>query len=191
MTVPDNASLDIASDVTWSAWIRWGITPGDGNGYAFIMSKSSHVRLYHSSNNQKFQWKTVNDQVQSTTEPLSDQWYHVVGTYDGSIMKIYVDGDEEASQSETGDIQDSANDLHIGCNADDQGREFEGDITDIRIYDTALSSAQVSTLYSNGSGSTGETLDSGGDLVSRWDFLADDYTDSEGSNDGSAMAMLL
>jgi len=191
MTVPDDATLDITNNVTWSAWVRWGVAPGTVPSWATIMDKSdsswaSDIRLQHSANNEKFEWSILEGQyILSITEPQSDILYHVVGTYDGSTMKLFVDGSEEASKSVSGNIEDNSNSLHIGCEAASQSREFTGDITDIRIYNTALTPTQIATLYGNGRDSTGETLDSGGNLVSRWDFSELDYTDNEGSNDGT------
>ena len=190
MTVPDDPSLNIPNDVTWSAWIRWSITPSTGNNYATIMDKSnsnwqSDIRLSHSNNNSSFEWGIQEKHILAVTEPQSNLWYHVVGTYDGSVIKLYINGIEEANKDVSDSIEITINDLHIGCEADTQNREFTGDITDIRIYNTALIDTQVAALYNNGINSTGEILDSGGNLVSRWDFSEQNYTDSEGSNDGT------
>jgi hypothetical protein len=47
---------------------------------------------------------------------LGQRWFHVAGTYDGSAMKIYIDGAQNAFKTATLTcIETSDKDLHIGC----------------------------------------------------------------------------
>lgn len=46
--------------------------------------------------------------------PVPHQWYHVAGTYDGTALKIYVNGQLRATQPRTGNIDISADSLFIG-----------------------------------------------------------------------------
>ena len=82
-------------------------------------------------------------------------WYHVVGTYDGSLMRIYVNGTERGRSSKRrGTIDYSPAAFVIGCYLDDN--EFyplEGFISEVRLYNRALTSQQVRTRYNRTKGS--------------------------------------
>lgn len=77
------------------------------------------------------------------------EWYHVVGTYDGSIMSVYVNGKlESKSNEQSGDIAYVDSYFSIGAYKDDD--EFfplEGDIHEIRLYDSALSAKEILANY--------------------------------------------
>jgi hypothetical protein len=77
-----------------------------------------------------------------------DTWYHVVGTYDGTKAVIYVDGNLDAEKSMPGLIIDSDQYLQIArykgsSNPPFFAGVFQGDIDDVRIYNRALSEAEV------------------------------------------------
>ncbi|MBT3842317.1 MAG: methyltransferase domain-containing protein, partial [Verrucomicrobia bacterium] len=83
------------------------------------------------------------------------RWYHVVGTYDGSLMRIYVNGTERGrSSNRRGTIDYSPAAFVIGCYLDDN--EFyplEGFISEVRLYNRTLTSQQVRTRYNRTKGS--------------------------------------
>ena len=75
-----------------------------------------------------------------------ERWYHIVGTYDGSLMVLYVDGEEVATK-ET-DIVIGQNDMPLSIG----GRlgthnSFSGLIGDVRVYDRALTGSEVVGLF--------------------------------------------
>ena len=79
-----------------------------------------------------------------------NQWYHVAATYDGSYMRIYIDGVLENSVAITGAIQGFDTDLHIGnwttCT---DTRGFKGIIDEARIWNVARTEQQLrETMYS-------------------------------------------
>lgn len=78
----------------------------------------------------------------------SGQWYHLVGTFDGSDIKVYLDGVLKDTTSVGGDIDDDNLPLRIG--SDDGGAFFDGLVDDVRIYDRALNVTEVQTIYTLG-----------------------------------------
>lgn len=68
--------------------------------------------------------------------PNVDQWYHVAGTYDGIHMKLFVDGNEEATtDQQSGNLRESGNSaVFIGSNAG-TGQYFNGLIDEVRLSD--------------------------------------------------------
>ncbi len=77
----------------------------------------------------------------------SGRWVHAAVTYDGSKMRIYTNGLETGHMNKTGSIALSKAKVWIGDNPVGN-RNFDGIIDQVLIYADALSSSQVSNLYS-------------------------------------------
>ena len=73
--------------------------------------------------------------------PLN-QWTHLVSTYDGQYQRLYVNGVEVAKSAQTSLIQQSSGVLRIGGNSL-WGEYFQGYIDEVRIYNRALTAAEV------------------------------------------------
>ena len=79
----------------------------------------------------------------------TDQWYHVVTTYENGTAYLYLDGELVGSVAATAPYQSSATNLYIGRETYANGYfSFNGDICDVRIYDHALSLAEIHELKS-------------------------------------------
>ncbi|MBU4129116.1 DUF2341 domain-containing protein, partial [bacterium] len=75
---------------------------------------------------------------------------HVICTYDGSFVRIYVDGVEKAKASKTSAISDSSSDpLGIGGRILDQTNHFNGLIDEARISNVARTEQWIATEYNN------------------------------------------
>lgn len=83
----------------------------------------------------------------------TDSWYHVAFAYDGSMGKIYLNGTLNSQSSLNLNTTDTA--VSFGVNPDaiinppgsDWNKYFDGVIDDIRIYNRALSSGEITELY--------------------------------------------
>ncbi len=71
-------------------------------------------------------------------------WTHLVGTYDGETIRLYVDGEEVDTASATGVLADSTAPLRVGAH-DSIGdhNTFHGLIDEVRIYDRPLSAEEI------------------------------------------------
>jgi hypothetical protein len=76
-------------------------------------------------------------------------WTHVVGTYDGSTMRIYVNGVLDNSVSETGNLVSTSTDVVFGTDTFLAGETFDGSIDEVRISNTTRSGDWVATEYGN------------------------------------------
>jgi YD repeat-containing protein len=76
-------------------------------------------------------------------------WNHIVGTYDGSNMRLYVNGTLVGRMAETGSITTYTTPLDIGMNNTPSPsiQPFDGYIGDVAVYSTALSSTDVAKHY--------------------------------------------
>ncbi len=86
-------------------------------------------------------------------------WHHIVGTYDGASVRLYVDGTEIGGGTPTNiaiayglqDTEDPSlgtDDLFIGTHPlIDGGANFVGGVDELSIYSRALSSAEIQSLF--------------------------------------------
>src|SRR5581483_2219136 len=75
----------------------------------------------------------------------TDTWYHVVMTFDGTTWKSYVNG----SQSGTATAGAGGNSASVYIGNGYNGY-FNGQIDDVRVYNYALTPAQVKTIMNDG-----------------------------------------
>lgn len=75
-------------------------------------------------------------------------WKHIVGTYDGTTLRIYVNG---SVQTNTTNTTYSINDEGIRL-SDTGGQAYTGKIDLLYMYSKALSSTEVTQLYNGGNG---------------------------------------
>jgi len=78
---------------------------------------------------------------------LDKKWHHVVGIYDGTEIFLYIDGQLVKSKLTTGFMEPSKRPVCIGANSFTKKDRFTGLMDDIRIYNYALSEAEVIGLY--------------------------------------------
>jgi len=156
-----NSSLDITGNITLSGWInrddnlnssniiaKWNSGPTDT---AYILRVTSSGGA---ASNSQIEMLIRNDSgtvvtaIENVGEVSINKWVHVLGTYDGSNIRVYYNGVELGSgTSQTGNIETSSASLKIGS----RGTEYtEGKLSNISIYNSALSAEQVTTLYNNG-----------------------------------------
>jgi len=74
-----------------------------------------------------------------------DTWTHLAGVYDGTTVKLYVDGvPEPLIGSTTGNTVSSANNIKLGIGA--YGSTIDGQIDEVKIWNRALSANEVCSL---------------------------------------------
>ena len=96
------------------------------------------------------------------------RWIRLTGTYDGSNLKIYYDGDlAETKNVSLGPIYTSGEGLFIGKYGDDA---FNGLIDEVRIFKVALTSSQISSCSGGGDPSSSIPSSLTSYLYGRWSF---------------------
>jgi|GEM_PF-6506646 len=96
-------------------------------------------------------------------KPQHHRWYYLVLTYDGTEMKFYVDGQLHDSTILNNNISTYDSDFNIGYDSWYQ-TYFKGKVDEIRVWNIALTKADIESLYNEGSpivpepGGGGETV---------------------------------
>jgi hypothetical protein len=75
----------------------------------------------------------------------SNEWHYACGTFDGSIMRLYVDGVQAGTRTLPEPIDDDKQSLRIG--SDDSGKYFFGVIDETRIESVPRSADWVRACY--------------------------------------------
>jgi hypothetical protein len=73
-------------------------------------------------------------------------WYHLVGVYDGSTLRIYVNGVQESTAALTGAVLQTGQALCIGRYGT-VAEPVNGSIDDFRLYNRALTPSEIQSLY--------------------------------------------
>lgn len=79
----------------------------------------------------------------------TNTWYLITGVYKDNVMSLYVNGVLEASEVIDGDINLNYSDLLIGTRLNLPSSTFKGIIDEVRLYDSALTEAEISELPMN------------------------------------------
>lgn len=159
--------FDLLPAFTISAWIYLnqfstdnnvgylitGTYNGEYQGYLFNVGPNS---LKNQEANISFRWSdgllnSAPEPIDTLTQLELNTWYNVIVTFDGSIIKLYVNGVLGSSTTEgTAEIVTN-NHLYIGGSGTVWASPFylNGKIDDILLYNRVLSSSEVSDIYNS------------------------------------------
>jgi hypothetical protein len=145
--IADAAGLDPTSALTLEAWIRPSALPASSN--VILRKEDQYALRLTSTGALVFRlWKgdVTQDVVTSAGAARVGAWTHVVGTWDGATMTIYVNGDPKAGRSLAAPIDTAGTGLFLGStyNSFDY---FAGTVDEVAVYPTALSAARLQSHY--------------------------------------------
>ena len=141
-------TLPYKSSITVSAWINtkrkseWVyIVAGEQTDFVFALNEGKLA--FGGEGNNPF-----GPDIHSSTLLNDGQWRHAAASYNGTILKIYVDGVLENASKKSGVFKNT--ELYIGRARLPERRDERnmlGSIDDVRIYNRALSDEEVKALY--------------------------------------------
>lgn len=149
------------SAVTAEAWVNYnGLTPGptvimsndnptaDNKGFMFSLEGAGHnLPTFWVGNGTN--WNLV----QSSIPIAATGWTHVVGTWDGSNIKVYLQGVLAATAVPfSGSMPAGTQNIGIGYSSTFNSNYLNGLMAECAIYGTALTATQVSQHYQAGAG---------------------------------------
>lgn len=141
--VPDSAQLDLSASLSLGAWF-FNDSSG-GNDYVGIEKQLAYRLLCVEGTDSRSYWRfdirVPNagswKSVLSSVSTPNNEWHHILATYDGTVMRLYVDGVLSGSLSYAGGISISSGSMEIGRR--DGVASFKGMIDDVFVSDTVLS----------------------------------------------------
>jgi concanavalin A-like lectin/glucanase superfamily protein len=145
VTIADAASLDLTNGMTLEAWVR---STSNNNPRTIIYKERSTGFSYalfgsDSSSHPTTSVRTNANFSANGPSPIpTNVWTHLAATYDGTRVRLFVNGveiDNNAGGLADHDERGSAPDRWQF----DQGEYFRGLIDDVRIYNRALSAAEI------------------------------------------------
>jgi hypothetical protein len=141
VTIADKTDLRFSSTLTLEAWVN----PSALSDFRTVIMKErtgdlAYV-LYSSGLNSPSVYLR-NASATSATALPANTWSHLAATYDATTIRLYVNGVQVASAAKTGALAATAGALRLGGNGV-WGEWFAGRIDDVRLYDKALTAAQV------------------------------------------------
>lgn len=103
-------------------------------------------------------YSSTND-ISGTTQILENNWYLATVTYDGSTLKLYLNGNLEGSSS-TSSLNTATSDFIIGQGVFSTWNTLNGQIDEVAIFDTALNAGQIyNDIYQPTATGTNQTAD--------------------------------
>lgn len=145
----DLTGVQSLSSFSYGAWI-YANNPGDGSADRVIrLTNNNDTFLSITSNGypeaQIYDGSSSSFATGSNLIP-TNEWTHIFETWDGSTLRLYVNGVEEATASVSGNSS-AGRGCGIGYDAGSgNGRYFDGYIAEARIYDHTLTPAEVQYL---------------------------------------------
>ena len=145
---------------TVATWIKFNQYNPTGGSYIFsygnaVNGQAFGLTMNYNNGLEQYNWGagysvivTINDN--SNVFFNNGQWYHLVTSYDGTKVKIYMNGNLIKTQTLAINTSNSVNNLFkIGATpSTSSGGTLNAAIDDLQIFDVALTDAQVNSLYS-------------------------------------------
>ena len=144
-----------------AAWFRTTSLPDDSDDYGFIVNKGGSGTDSSGKNQNYGIWITSsgklsggyetssgsNKYVTSDKSYVDGQWHHGVVTFDGSNVRLYVDGIQVKSTSTTSLPDNSGNQpLRIGANSLSVRDIFVGDVDEVGVWNRAIGVSDPSEI---------------------------------------------
>ncbi|MCW2993439.1 MAG: hypothetical protein JWQ18_934, partial [Conexibacter sp.] len=147
VTVADNNLLDLTTGMTLEAWVLPSTISGFRTAFAKERGTGLSYGLYASSDTGKPAgdvFTTSGFDTRGTAGLATTRWNHIAATYDGTSLSLYVDGVLASTKKVPGSLTTSTGALRIGGTTS-WGEWFKGRMDELRIYNKALTAAQIQT----------------------------------------------
>jgi len=164
VTITDSPSLRVQS-FTLEAWMYMNKRPYQHDEHSAIINKLHHLAGHSKGYKLQFEHPTsTNDHLvlslgdsvaqrflidyNSINDLTLNKWHHIVGTYDGSTAKLYIDSELKSSSTPgTYVIVHDDTPLVIGSEYHYAGCRFNGFIDEVGLYNRALSAEEINIHY--------------------------------------------
>jgi len=149
--VHDNSSLDITDAITLEAWVYWddSVSHGFLGKWDYSSGKASYLILKISETKFRFYVSSTgsNASLIENGTTITNGWNHIVGVYDGTNIKCYLNGSVDGSAAYSDGLFPNDLNLEIGKYA---SAKYPNNIAQPRIYNRALTAEEVQRNYDAG-----------------------------------------
>jgi len=144
-------SLALTEALTLEAWVK--LTAVDFSSFPAVVRKDGCYALRFSGRSLGLLLWIGGTPVMlhsQKTDWLAGQWYHLAGTYDGSQMRLFIDGEEDGKspQAQTGQIDVSP--MNCGLGSAGGHYSLNGVLDEVRIFNRALTPEEVAASDARG-----------------------------------------
>ncbi|MFD1686726.1 NPCBM/NEW2 domain-containing protein [Halobellus litoreus] len=158
VTIPESPGIDVTDPpLTVECWVKPTDPKAGGNGYEPYVTKVGETGQYslhrtslaNDANGQLEFAVSSEGEFYTPHSPVPDDWqgtwHHLAGVYDGSAVKLYVDGEEKDSVSLSSPLADTTSPVEIGRNFGNPTRKLtDGTIVDrVRIHRAGLAASEL------------------------------------------------
>ena len=139
------ASLDITEAITLSAWIFPDEVPSGEHG---VVGKdfSSYLLTYYKDGRCWWYIRTGGNNAKGNV--AAGAWSYVAGTFDGTMLRLYVNGQMVDEHTSTYSTIPSGSNVWIARN--ETGTYFKGKVADVKVYSRALTGPEIEHEYEEG-----------------------------------------
>jgi len=153
ISVPDDSSLDITDEITIEAWFNCHNATTNYWARTIIRKQFNYVIAVKDSGNGPYVKFYLWGEEYNSGSLISgffslNEWVHIVATYNKSKMKVYLNGELSKTKDYDDTLRVSSYNVEIAYHRGDS-YWFDGLIDEVRIYNRALNSSEISTLYNN------------------------------------------
>lgn len=181
IVIPDINTLDISGDITISGWLKRG---ADAAGSIFFKGSGAvwNYTLFYAGGTLQFYSDGLSPALFNDLTTLPTDWCHVAVVRSGTTTKLYVNGAQTATTTQTGTFGTAGTVIQIGIDNLDASIKTLGSLSDIRVYNTAKTPTEIAQLAAGTDVTSGLAgrwkLDDGpqsgvstGDSIIRWTSL--------------------
>jgi hypothetical protein len=138
--------FDITEQITLTVWVNANDMANSQNNMWLGKGDNAYAIKHQTGNYLEFfvydgSWHST--QYTTNLESLNGEWHHMAGTFDGTELKFYLDGQLEITLAFEGTIGTAAHPVTIGENSQATGRFFDGMLDDLRIYNHTLTELEI------------------------------------------------
>jgi hypothetical protein len=177
-SISDHSDLKPTGAFTIGAWIKTSTTGANQNIFQSYNNSPSDIGIQLRVSNTNVVTFIINaTPISSTTTVTDGNWHYILATYDGTTMRIYIDGVLASSGASSAPTFNATNYPMIGCRKYGATTDifFNGSIDEVFLLNgTALSATEVSYFYNKGGYDLRFTSDESGNIELPYEVVSFD-----------------
>ena len=153
-TIPSAAGLDGAAGLSVAVWVKLGALPKQvaalvNKEFAYRLAIGGDAWWHLEVATTKNGWYSQGTVATGERRLETGKWYHLVGTYDGSYLRLYLDGRPcgASPQMLYGNVAHNDNPVDLGRANVANVEWLNAELANLRIYSTALTAPEVGELH--------------------------------------------